>query len=117
MSMELAKVKIENEEELLSSLHLYVRALEFLLNKGFFRQLLLLYKEVGKTQGVKEWMEMQELLSEEEEDCASCLEKKKNMLRALIFQLDTSRLMEALDKLHEARERARDLEELLGVFK
>lgn len=111
--IELGNIKIEKEGEMLSSLHSYVKAVEFLLNKSFFKQLLYLYQEVGKTQGVKEWMELHELMSDEDADCESCLKKKKNLVRTLIFQLDTSGLMDALDNIEKTRADLTDVHALM----
>lgn len=95
--LENIEIMIESKEKILNYFGEYKDSLELLLNKDFFKQLLEIYDEMSKVGGIVEYLEMQG-------ECDNCTERKRMLLRNLIFQMHESDILEIIHKIAEVGE-------------
>ncbi len=90
--------QIDWQQQVLESLASFKSEMDLLLSEGFFRGLLVLYRDLEQVPGFREWLEKSRLAGD---DCPECDRKQLELLRQLTFQLGESQLLGILVRIRD----------------
>lgn len=91
-------------EEILERLFLFKDRMDYLHSRGFFRELLDLYRELEGVEGFEEWVGLYRLIVEGGSGCSPCDERKRLLLTGLIFTFGESKIGDVLGRLGDLRD-------------
>lgn len=95
-----ATLKQEVKRDILKQTFNLKRSIDSLIQKDFFKSLLLFYQHIQGVGGMESWMTLYE--QSIYTDCEECVHKKLALVEQLMFQLEHEKLFNILDDLLES---------------